>query len=192
MDEKINKLIYGASHLSKNFEGGTAEYWYFPKSYIEENEELQGFIGRNLELQIQDVIRLNEVVPRLEDNRNKLFFIEHENHFLIHDSVRNMIYNFCISKIQHHLVLFKTNVVNEELLIELENQKYFYHYNIMSEVENKIFDGVVCYKSVKNFIKRNIFIRKTVGNGVVLDLEQLDSKIHYMRDNFNFFKVVFT
>jgi hypothetical protein len=187
MDDKINNLIFGASLIAYTFEGGTQEYWFFPKSHIEQNLILLNFISDNSGLKVDDVYRKSLGLDPLEVlNNSSLLFKENEDHFLIHDSVRNMIYNFCISKLENHLALFKSNVMNEGLRELITDTKYFYSYNAMYEVENRLFSGLGHTQSVKNIVKGNIRIRRTVGNGIVLDINGLNELISYMKDNFNF------
>ena len=136
MDKKIEKLVDGVSALAKSFDGGDYTYWYFPKSYIESNQVLKEVLDNNLDLIISDFISLDESIieKNIEYYKNVLGRLE-DDAYLVHDSVRHILYYYCLFLLQEDLKTFSSNVKHCSQLTKIDGDADKYSYLYRNEAE---------------------------------------------------------
>ena len=194
MDKKIEKLIDGVSALAKSFDGGDYTYWYFPKSYIESNEVLKEVIDKNLHLKVSDFFQNNnKVIEGHKDFYQNAFGRLEEGGYLIHDSVRHILYNYVLFLLQEDLKTFSANVKQCSQLTKISGaaDKYSYLNRNEAEIREQLYTLIKNPWALKNLIRRNFSVMRPTGNGQLIDLDALDNLLLVSGNTYDFSKFNF-
>ncbi|MFD2587865.1 hypothetical protein ACFSQJ_13040 [Croceitalea marina] len=194
MDKKIQRLIDGSSELARHFNSEDPWYWKFPKEYIDNNKHLRSFLEINKDVQVISLFK--KKYPSLdthgENYKVPLVNISDEE-FIVHDSVRYILYNYCISLLHNDLKQYCSNVRNTPGLRRDDNgnERYSYPYPDEFTVRDLFLNNINCPLALNNLITRNFNIRTFLGGRHTINLGYIEMLIKNAEETYDYSKLEF-
>ena len=189
MDKKIQRLIDGSSELARHFKSEDNYYWTFPIEYINSNNHLQSFLLNNKDVEVFSLFKKD--YPQLEryiENYKAPLVKLTDKEFMVHDSVRFILYNYCVFKLTNDLLTYCSNVRNTSgLRIEDgPNKRYSYPYSEEYIMRDLFLKDIEHPLAVNNLISRGFYMRSYIGGRQFLNLNHIEMLVEHAKETYDF------
>ena len=108
--------------------------------------------------------------------------------YIVHNSVRYILYYFCVSLLDEDLKKYCNNVRTlSGLRKEDESGKRFpYSYSLEFELSNLFFKNIKYPLALNSLISGNFYIKSFFGNRQIINLHHIESLIDHSSEIYNF------
>ncbi|WP_289064181.1 hypothetical protein [uncultured Zobellia sp.] len=192
MDKKIQRLIDGSSELARHFRSEDKFYWIFPKDYIERNSYLKSFLEDNKNTEVLSLFKKDypQIESYLENYKAPLVKIIDEE-YLVHDSVRYILHNYCVFLLSKDLKEYCTNVRNA-LGIRQEDKlsnRFSYPYHDEFVFREIFLKNIENPNGISNLVSRSFYIKSFLGGRNYINLDHIELLLKRSDENYDYSKL---
>lgn len=189
-EEQIIQLINGSRELSYDSVDNRNNYRSFAKEKIEKNEVLTSFLKNNAELKIHDIKKDNNAPTSVPDSK----LVIYDGDFMfVHEKANIIIYLYCIYNLKPSIDRFKTNISICHIKPTKIIDNYFYYRAIDADkVKPFIYAGLEFPNALKHLIELSLVFQFSAEEGYIINMNEINSNVIKMDNDFDFSKVVMT